>query len=869
MSGLASSWSIALRIGRRDVLRSRGRSALIATMVGTPVLLTVMLTSIVASNDISEREGLPDEIGSAEAVATYVGGTIQQTPDGAEFTALTEPSRRLETTSEQARALEKASGGSVDPVERGYSTTVVIDGRGYSSDWLSLDASRAATSGMFRVVSGRPPRADDEVLVSQQLADRGARIGSTVEVEGDKTLRVVGIGRNSTVVRGGDAQTMLVVPGALAALDGTTFLIDGRGPVGWDAVKKLNTAGFSVISREVLAHPPSNSDLYPELQTMSSAGDAATRAVLAIVVTAIVLQVVLLAGPAFAVGVRRQRRELALLAATGASPRQIRRVVLGQALVLGVLACVLAAALGTALSALVVRLGPSVVPRLAFGPFDMQWSYVAAAVLLGSIASMVAAYVPARQASKQQVAAVLAGRRGIVRSSRGWPVVGLALVGAGLATCFAFGTRVGGEFAVAASTIAIVVGAVLLTPIAIGAVAGAGSWLPLPLRLALRDTARQRARSAPAIAAVMASVAGITTLSIGAASDFEQSRRDYQYQQSVGRMTISASAATLDRAMAAASSASGGIDFTPLGSAGTESNYGQSRYVYAAASETYTGTSDAVVGDAAMARAWGVRLDAEQEQALTTGRAVVGDASAIRNGRVALDVSDDNGDSRTVSVPAVVGDLSTGSVPSGPEPTLGLVLLSPETMTSLDLPWEARRAISAADATTASGAVEDKVQQAVSGLDPLGGGAYVERGFQESFALPFLALFGFGALAVLIGTMTATGLALSDARPDFSTLAAVGAAPRTRRLVAGAQAVVLASLGTVLGIAVGFAPGIAVTWPLTSVSYVDNSSRTGSPIIDVPWLLLGAILVAVPVIAAMAAMAFTRSRLPVVRRLAQ
>ena len=64
---------------------------------------------------------------------------------------------------------------------------------------------------------------------------------------------------------------------------------------------------------------------------------------------------------------------------------------------------------------------------------------------------------------------------------------------------------------------------------------------------------------------------------------------------------------------------------------------------------------------------------------------------------------------------------------------------------------------------------------------------------------------------MLGGTLTATFLALSDARPDLATLSAVGASPRTRRGVAAAYAVVVGLVGAVLGAAVGFIPGIAVT----------------------------------------------------------
>ena len=97
---------------------------------------------------------------------------------------------------------------------------------------------------------------------------------------------------------------------------------------------------------------------------------------------------------------------------------------------------------------------------------------------------------------------------------------------------------------------------------------------------------------------------------------------------------------------------------------------------------------------------------------------------------------------------------------------------------------------------------------------------YVERGYQadDETVIAQLILLGLGGVLMLGGTLTATFLALSDARPDLATLSAVGASPRTRRGVASAYAVVVGLVGAVLGAAVGFIPGIAVTWPLTSSS---------------------------------------------------
>src|SRR6202008_2822857 len=62
------------------------------------------------------------------------------------------------------------------------------------------------------------------------------------------------------------------------------------------------------------------------------------------------LEVVLLAGAAFAVGARRQMRELGLVAATGGSTRHVRRVVLAQGLVLGVAGAAIGVAVGFALA---------------------------------------------------------------------------------------------------------------------------------------------------------------------------------------------------------------------------------------------------------------------------------------------------------------------------------------------------------------------------------------------------------------------------------------------------------------------------------------------------------------------------------------
>jgi putative ABC transport system permease protein len=151
---------------------------------------------------------------------------------------------------------------------------------------------------------------------------------------------------------------------------------------------------------------------------------------------------------------------------------------------------------------------------------------------------------------------------------------------------------------------------------------------------------------------------------------------------------------------------------------------------------------------------------------------------------------------------------------------------------------------------------------------------YVERGYQqENETLILLGiLFGLGAVLMLGGTLTATFLALSDARPDLATLSAVGAAPRTRRAVAAAYALVVGFVGAVLGAAVGFIPGVAISYPLTSglvsVGDLDADGRQlPTHFLDVPWTFVLGLVVVLPLVTALIVGLTARSRLPMVARL--
>ncbi|UMG94047.1 FtsX-like permease family protein [Nocardioides sp. TF02-7] len=211
-------------------------------------------------------------------------------------------------------------------------------------------------------------------------------------------------------------------------------------------------------------------------------------------------------------------------------PRQARRTVLASGVVVGAVGGVV----GVALGVLVGRLALPLAQRLddtAFGPFEVPWPLLALVAGFGLVSAVLAAIVPAYSASRQDVVAVLGGRRGEGRPSHRSPVLGavLLLVGIGAATAGAL-QRGPGAPLIAGAAIVAVVGMILLVPVTVTAVGRMADRLPLALRFAARDAARHRTRTVPAVAAVGATVAGVVALGIAVSSQEAGDERGYAAQ---------------------------------------------------------------------------------------------------------------------------------------------------------------------------------------------------------------------------------------------------------------------------------------------------------------------------------------------------
>ncbi len=925
-----SSWVLALRMARRDVRRHKGRSALVVVMVLLPTLLLSTVVTLAYTSDVSGPEQIPAAMGSGQALLDWPDTAVtRQLPDPADgMTMTSDPATEIPGFDREASATDNADavarlvGADVAPFDRFGVRTTVADRR-VTVDGLALDGSRGLGEKL-RLTSGRwpaPPPSDTsapaEALVTPVGLAAGLPDHGTVQVSvdgTDRTLTVVGVGR----VRDGWA-----VPGVVTAAPVTPHVTTGNGgwivlgsdPVTWDEVQRLGDHGFRVLSADVLRHPPALADLPPEMQLGSSGDTQRMGLMVGLAVVMLLVSTTLLVGPAFAVSATRQRRTLALAASNGAHTPVLRRTVLAQALVLGAASALLGGAAGVVAAWVVVRAtGDRPYPPFA-GPFDVRLGVLAAIAVCATGSTLVAALVPARRLGRLDIVGVMRGQSvsprpsllvlalGVVLS-----VVGavLTLGGTGVVNVQRYLPGVfqdSGETLVVVGAVVLIVGSLLLVPVVLAGVGRAGGHLPTSLRMAARDLARHRARSAPSVAAVLAVVAGLTFGLTGLESDTEQRRLEYLPQTIPGEVVVSAWSPD-GLTTATVSSAAPSMTVTPNDVfAGDPQSYAMDTPTgpYAAAfvnvvpdgctvddtlnwvTESTRGEECAVAGSQSNGSGLVLSLPADElvrrtglsgsdAQKVRDGAALLlggtGDTVRVAQGTYRVDPqAPERIDPRVqvtsdTTVPAVHLPLTKENTGRMLGATLAFVAGTPVTRG-----WETR-VLSWTVRDGGGARVSDRVVEQLR--QTLGDEVEVQRedGFQREDRVVVGILLGVFALLILVVVLTSTALTLAEQQDDQATLAALGATRGTRRAMASAQAFVLSAVGCALGVAVGLVPGIAIARPLTAQGWdpLTNASTNGDSILLIPWAELGVVGVLVPVVAAALAAAGIRRAPQVTRR---
>ncbi|HST82434.1 MAG TPA: FtsX-like permease family protein [Kineosporiaceae bacterium] len=915
----------AIRMARRDAWRNRGRSFLIALMVALPVLSASAASVVYRSDQRDPQDIVLADLGNqAQARISYQNWMRSGLGDKKDSTL------PKQVTDDRLRAALQARISNRDQLVSNVTMYVSHGLRSgdhfVTAEVREIDYQATGLKGLIEQHSGRAPKSQGEVVISEALARKsnlaiGGKLRFTPTRQAvQQNLTVVGVVNGASLLKN---DAVIGAPGALIPAEiveyrGMGFngkaqidwLVTGPDPVTRDQVRAIAKIGGEVTSRSVLLDPPDadqGSSAAEYLQSVKTP----TVGIVVVVIGLVLLQIALLAGPAIAVGARRNQRGLAIMASTGAERRHLRAVVLATSGVIGLVASLIAAVLGAIVGAvivlLVMRYGDRAVIRVDVHPLDLLGF-----VVVGALTAIAAALIPARQAARLDVVAALTGSRGQLASRLRVPLVGLSITAIGVVLAYLLSGQHRQFLSVAALALTEI-GLIAATGAVLSLVARAAVRLPFPLRFALRDAARQRSRTVPAVAAVLAAIAGATCALVFVASQAAQDERQYTPEAKIGTTLVRLQPdaedidshpvdrdrveAGLRRTLPVAGLStyrrivqSPGASYTdlemirapqnrcPVGDVRGEFTEDQARVfrtdprcMSGTQEQWYSGPSNIFDDGSAFPLLAGVN-DAKAVGALRAGRVVVNDPLLLWP-------------DGTVHVAVIKGDEREEDADDSDPPTIALPATVITTPLQMNLPVYS---LSAAKALGVHVAVQDVVvattrmptqeeeQRAALAVEEAGGGhVMVERGYQDAYGLGLLALVIAAAVVGLGGTFTAVGLAAAESRADVATLAAVGASPGVRRKLAASQAGVIAGLGSVLGVFSGVMAGwvlVRLQQPTGDHSFVswglDDESATIWQLV-LPWAHLLTVGVGIPLLAVGVGYLTTRSRLPLVRRIGQ
>ncbi|MFI2753974.1 ABC transporter permease [Cellulomonas sp. P22] len=721
------------------------------------------------------------------------------------------------------------------------------------------------------------PQSRGVELLAGHLPEQGDQVAlehSTLEASG------LALGDTTTVVLGGQLQQVQVVGDVQAvgmAAGATLVYVDpatGRALFAPDGkVATIAVNGERGVSEQTLVdrlEPVVRAAAPPDAPAQAVTGDAARaesraaiEAVLGFVLTFLLVfaAISLFVGAfiianTFSMSVRQRMREFALLRAVGASPAQVFASILLQAAVVGVIGSALGVVGGLALVE-VLRLVLRGAGMNLAGSIPLDAQTVTVSLLVGTLVSIVAAYVPARRAALVPPVEAMRDETTVPeRSLRRRAITGSVLGVLGVAGVVAAVLRPSADRApqlLGYGAAGVVLGMVLLSPVIARASIGV---LAVPFVAALRpigrlargNVVRNPRRTANTAGALMIGMALVGAAAVIASSTTASTR------------AIVAREATTDFILS--TPASGTIPIDAVTAVRALPDVAAADAFYAGQVLVHRGGGDqssallAGIDPATVGRSLQVEdVDGDLRTALAAGEVAVqrgtakdegwavGDrltlvgASGERELRVGAVI-----DSSAIPAPLVVSPTDFDALVPATARTIPTVFVTATPGTDLH---ELRDQLTQAVKPFVVVSVLD-TDQFVAGLAD-----------QVNQVLVILyALLGLSVVIAVLGIVNTLALSVIERTREIGLLRAVGLGRLQLAGTVTIESVLTAVFGTVVGLAVGVA--LASTMP--TVFADDGLSDLG-----IPWASLAAMVVLAVVVGVLAAVwpAIRAARLPV------
>ena len=414
--------------------------------------------------------------------------------------------------------------------------------RGYASFGTGRDAVFAQMANIptykdlfpADVVEGTLPASNNEVALDRETAERqDLSIGSTLSLTGgsaDAAPTEVRI--TALVAPSNDPASM--GSAQLYATDATTALFSA-GADGFDTIQlalagdadpeEVRTAveqALASAGKDEVVVRTTAEQTDATVASLTGGDDALTIILLAFAAVAL-LVCALVVSNTFSVLVAQRTRELALLRCIGAARTQIRRSVIVEALLVGIVSSIAGVVAAIALVGGIVAYLQTI-PESGFATLSVSPLSVAAGLGVGILLTLLAALVPARAATSVSPLAALrpaedvrAGtKRGRVRLAIGLVllVAGAALLAVGAVNSDLLVALPGGIL----SFVGVLMCATLFVPSLVRAVGSLAAPLGVPGKLAAVNAVRNPQRTSATASALLIGVTLVTMMMTGAAT---------------------------------------------------------------------------------------------------------------------------------------------------------------------------------------------------------------------------------------------------------------------------------------------------------------------------------------------------------------
>ncbi|WP_395572993.1 ABC transporter permease [Streptomyces sp. BK79] len=694
----------------------------------------------------------------------------------------------------------------------------------------------------YPLTDGRAPKGEGEILIDSRTAERtGYGVGDTVRMSVDGpvlTPKVVGVfttddggvaaGGSLTLFDTATAQKVFGKAGTYDEIDVTAKAGVTQAALKAQLDRALPKGLVETTTGEKLAAD--------QAEAIASSMSGMKQGLLVFAGIALFVGTFIIANT-FTMLVAQRTKELALMRAVGASRRQVTRSVLIEAFVVGVVAAVTGLlagiGIGAGLRALMGTMG-AVVPD---GPLVVSPGTIVAALAVGVLVTMLAAWLPGRRAAKippvaamSSVHATATAKSLVLRNT-----LGALFSAAGVAVVLAATTMSGsdGQAPMGLGAVLLIIGVFILTPLLsrplIAAAAPVLRVFGVAGKLARQNSVRNPRRTAATASALMIGLTLITGMTVMAGS----------LQKSIDKMASAAIEADYVVSMANGNPLSpdvaeklGGTDgvtsLSPLRNAESRVD-GRTEYL--------TGVTGSAIG----------RLtDLKVEQ----GAFEVGGTNVV----VDSDTAKDHGWKAGSAFTAAYEDgekqkLTVAGVYEGNDMIRGIMVDLPTVSPHQSDPVDMQVMVKMSDG--ASSAAKDRLTEAL-GTNPaikIQDKQDISNELAKMFTLMLNMLYGLLAMAVIVavlGVINTLAMSVFERSQEIGMLRAIGLDRKGIKRMVRLESLVISLFGGVLGI------GLGVFFGWAAGELMGTTMPTYELVL--PWFRMGVFLLLAAVVGVLAAL---------------